>query len=98
MGVDLKYDIDTMLSVKRNIKELRDSIEKTSGDIQKEFNDLRDKWDTTASKNFYDVFDNDWIPGIQKTSAVLSDLEEALQSAADEYDLIADEAKRRFSS
>lgn len=81
----VKFDISEIRSMKTAVANTKTDLKKTKTELLQAIEKLRTDWNTKAGKEFFESVDLDWSSEIDKYCAILSVVENCLQTAINDY-------------
>lgn len=91
----LKYDTGTMRETASKYREIARTMTKLQNTLKKQIADLKSVyWKSDAGDAFQKMYEGNWADNVNKYVAVLDEMANQLDTAANEYDKITVELKQ----
>lgn len=91
---DLKYDTEAMRTTANNYRKIATTMSELQNKLKRQIGDLKDVyWKSDAGTAFQDMYEDGWADNVNKYMAVLNEMAEQLDAAANEYDKVTEKLK-----
>ena len=89
----LKFDVETISSMRRKLQETARELNDYKVTLVKEVETLKTNWKTPAGKSFTQNIDIDWSKQVEKYIKIINVVEYLLEVAEADYKVVEDKAK-----
>lgn len=91
---DLKYDTEIMRTTAKNYRQIAITMSELQKKLKQQIGDLKNiYWKSDAGTAFQNMYEEGWADNVNKYMAVLNEMAEQLDVAADEYDKVTEKIK-----
>ena len=90
----LQFDIDRLDTMRQEIEQAVIDLSNMNEALQKEMNELKEKWNTPAGEEFFKEQNLDWSEAVKDYIKVMTDMKEMIDYAISQYEPIQIEAEK----